>query len=414
MKQDEVSQLLQRYFKAIKVGSEPYFDADEIDAILESFEQKDDFTHYEAILDLGLRLHPGNNDLRIRESKFYLYHEDYDQALHLVDSIAETNNIDIDMIRLECYCMLEGQYPKAVAYLQQLIDDDCEYLEDIFEFLTPMLSDMEMIDEAKDLIDRGQRLFPDNMELKEELCYVLEAKNQYNEAILVCNELIDKEPYSYDYWFTLGRLYSLTNAFDEAIEAFDFALTCDDSDEQLKILKAYCLFMNENYEKAIEVYGEIDTEDETTDDKIKSLMAECFIKLEDFEQAYHLLKDIVFKSSSDSYVYISYIRCCVETDRGKNASQALIKASDLFPKNVRILSLLALSYIESGREDLALAITSKIINQLSDGNEDNEQEGEYDTFFKKVLQINSHMPSLKPVPTEDLIKEYLSNKKNNN
>lgn len=143
-------------------------------------------------------------------------------------------------------------------------------------------------------------------------------------------------------------------------------------------------------------------------------MAECFIKLEDFEQAYHLLKDIVFKSSSDSYVYISYIRCCVETDRGKNASQALIKASDLFPKNVRILSLLALSYIESGREDLALAITSKIINQLSDGNEDNEQEGEYDTFFKKVLQINFHMPSLKPVPTEDLIKEYLSNKKNNN
>jgi tetratricopeptide (TPR) repeat protein len=254
--------------------------------------------------------------------------------------------------------------------------------------------------------------------MREELCYVFEAKSQYDDAIQVCNQLIDKEPYSYDYWFTLGRLYSLVNAFEEAIEAFDFALTCDDSDDQLKILKAYCLFMNENYEKAIEVYSDVSSEEEATDDKIKSLMAECYIKLEDFEQAYNLLKGIVYKSTSDSYVYISYIRCCVETDRGRDASQALIKAVDLFPKNVRILSLLALSYIESGREDLALAVTGKIINQLSEADteddDDDEPEGEYDEFFKKVLQINPHLPSQKTVPTEDLIKEYLSNKKNNN
>ena len=61
--------------------------------------------------------------------------------------------------------------------------------------------------------------------------------------------MIDKNPYSNDYWFTLGRLYSISGDYEKAIEAFDFALTCDDSNEELKILKAYCLYMNENYER---------------------------------------------------------------------------------------------------------------------------------------------------------------------
>ena len=32
--------------------------------------------------------------------------------------------------------------------------------------------------------------------------------------------------------------------YEKAIEAFDFALTCDDSDTELKILKAYCLYID--------------------------------------------------------------------------------------------------------------------------------------------------------------------------
>ena len=105
-------------------------------------------------------------------------------------------------------------------------------------------------------------LFPDNLILKDELCYNLEIEGDIKKAIEVCNELIDKNPYSNDYWFTLGRLYSISGDYEKAIEAFDFALTCDDSDEELKILKAYCLYMNENYEKAIEVYNDIATTDE--------------------------------------------------------------------------------------------------------------------------------------------------------
>ena len=434
MKQDdEVSRLMQRYFAACKNGTEPYFDADEVDAILNNLEEKEDFTHYGAILALGLRLHPGNTDLKIHQCKFLIYNEKYKQALDLAESIAEANNQDIDLIRMECYCTLE-QYPKAVEYLEKLAEGNCDYLENLFEFMAPTLIDLEMTDEASDLIRRGQQMFPDNLLLKDEQCYLYELEGNFEEGIRICNELIDKEPYSYDYWFMLGRLYSLANDFDNAIEAFDFALTCDDSDNELKILKAYCLFMNENYEKALEVYSEIENEDTSTD-YLKSLVAECHIKLENFEQAYYILKEIIAQQTEvcDASVYISFIRCCIETEREKEASQMLIRAADIFPDNVRILSLLALSYLENGKGEQALQIGGKILenlNSMQGNKEDYEKllkEGEslfpkgilnkIAQYYQELLQV-PQLPfqeqSSKYIPPEDLTKEYLSDKNHSN
>ena len=152
---------------------------------------------------------------------------------------------------------MQDSYDKVIGHVEKLIADKCEYLETLFEYIAPILGDVEMTKEAHDFINRGLMLFPDNLILKDELCYNLEIEGDIKKAIEVCNELIDKNPYSNDYWFTLGRLYSISGDYEKAIEAFDFALTCDDSDEELKILKAYCLYMNENYEKAIEVYNDI-------------------------------------------------------------------------------------------------------------------------------------------------------------
>ena len=141
---------------------------------------------------------------------------------------------------------MQDSYDKVIGHVEKLIANKCEYLETLFEYIAPILGDVEMTKEAHDFINRGLMLFPDNLILKDELCYNLEIEGDIKRAIEVCNELIDKNPYSNDYWFTLGRLYSISGDYEKAIEAFDFALTCDDSNEELKILKAYCLYMNEN------------------------------------------------------------------------------------------------------------------------------------------------------------------------
>ena len=113
MKKKDISRLLQRYLTGHQEGKDAYFDADEIDELLDSFEESDDYTYYDEVLALGLRLHPGNPDLQIRQCKSYVYNEDYDSALALIESIAETDNQDLDMLRLECYVMQDSTCRKT-------------------------------------------------------------------------------------------------------------------------------------------------------------------------------------------------------------------------------------------------------------------------------------------------------------
>lgn len=412
MKQNKASHLLDKFLAAQKAGKEIYFDADEIDDILEYLEDREDYTHYEAILSLGLRLHPGSTELRIRQCKLLIYKEEFNQALDLVDSISDAAHLELDLLRLECYCAL-GQYHKVVSYIEAHLNDDREELEEVFEYLAPIISDMDMNEETSDFIQRGLKIFPNNMILKDELCLHLEAIGDIDGAIKICNELIDKNPYSVDYWFMLGRLYSMSADYEKAIEAFDFALTCDDSDIELKILKAYCLYMNDNFEKAIEVYSDIIDTDNSLRDRITPLLAECYIKQEKYEEAYRLLKKHLSEKETNSVedisTFLNFIRCCMETERETEATVILNKALELYPDNIRLLSILAIKYTEDGKDKEAKEITEKLFRLIDEANDSlvDNAESLFQTaqylnlkndirealkYYLKILNIDPKMP----------------------
>jgi len=413
MRKDDFSRLLNRFLSAREENKEPYFDADEVDDLLSGFEDANDYTYFEEVLALGLRLHPGNNNLKIKKSQLYISNEEYEKALTILEDITDTDHEDLPYLKMDCYCGLK-QYGKVIEYTEELISNKYSYLENIFEYTAPLLNDMDMIKEARDYVDRGLKLFPKNLILMDELCYILETEGDMDKAIQVCNEIIDNNPYSYDNWFTLGRLYSMSGDFGKAVEAFDFALTCNDSDTELKILKAYCLYMNESYEKAIEVYQEIAIAEKEMSPRIKQLIAESYIKLEEFEKAYSLFSEIIQdeKVQNDPTVQINYIHSCLETEHLDEAYNLLIQIVERYPDNIRILSLLALTYLEMGNEDMAKETANRLMTVIDKRKEDKnytEEElerlfqtgqqlhikGDIDNalkYYKKILEISPEMP----------------------
>ena len=99
------------------------------------------------------------------------------------------------------------------------------------------------------------------------------------------------------------------------------------------------------------------------------LNGNAYIPLQDlvaYEKAYHLLKEQMNQNyfPEDSTTYINHIRCCIELGKEKEASDTLFKAIKQFPNNVRLLSLLALSYSENGQEEKAIEITEQLFNVL--------------------------------------------------
>lgn len=413
MRKDDFSRLLNRFLSAREEAKEPYFDADEIEDLLCGFEDANDYTYFEEVLAVGLRLHPKSVNLKVRKCQQYITNEEYAKALPILEEISETDHEEVAYQRMNCYCGLK-QYGKVLEYTEELIADKYSYLEYLFEFTAPLLNDMDMIKEAHDYVDRGLKLYPNNLILKDELCYILETEGDMEKAIRVCNEIIDNNPYSYDNWFTLGRLYSISGDFTKAVEAFDFALTCNDSEPELKLLKAYCLYMNESYQKAIEVYQEIAHTAGGATPHIKQLMAESYMKLEDFEQAYTLFNEIIEseKVQNDPTVQINYVHACLETEHQEEAYHLLVKIAERFPDNIRILSLLALTHLEMGNEEKAKETANHLMDVIDKRKEDTnytEEElerllqtgqqlhlkGDIDNalkYYKKILEINPDMP----------------------
>jgi tetratricopeptide (TPR) repeat protein len=356
--------ILQRYSLMESSGTEMYFDADEIVDLLDYFEETGDFDHYEKVLELGRKLHPENQDIRIRICRALIFREEYDTALRAIERIGDADDLELTLLKMECFCALD-RFDEVWAFVEEKQVENCEELEEIFEYLAPVMNELNCFDEVYTLLQRGLALFPDNLILKEEYCYYLEMQGLPKEAQSICSELIDADPYSVDYWYMQGRLCLMQGDYDKAVDALDFALACDDSDVEIKVTKAYCLFMSEHYEKAIDVYLEL-LSDGHAGQNIQPYLAECYMKSEHFEQAYAIFKELLEDTNiaRGLALYKNYIRCCIETGRENEAGEILPEMAARFPEDLLLLALQVFVHLATGEQDEAVEITVHILDMV--------------------------------------------------
>ncbi|MEG1543526.1 MAG: CDC27 family protein [Tannerellaceae bacterium] len=414
---DDISQLLDRFLFAKKEGKAAYFDADEIDDLLIHFDEDDDNENYAEALTLGLKLHPDNMNLKIKQCRQYLDEEELISAEKMLKTLSDPGNVDLDMVRLEFYTM-SNRFCDVMTYTNQLIADDCEYLEDIFEELVPEIEQLGQEKWTLIYLNLGLTLFPNNLELLDNRCFYLESKGQLKEAAQVCNQMIDQNPYSSEYWLMLGHIYSLLADFDKSIEAYDFAITCNESNSEIKMLKAYCLYMNDNLDKAIETYLEVDP-NAVRHISIPDLVAECYIKQGKYEESYQTVKDRMLEIKASNKcenetdeTFINYAHACVETGRLHEAAETIETANKLFPKNQRILFLLLMLYMDEHRARDADEIEAELINMYYDKEykDPNDDENLFQAaqlyflrgnlrraakYYDRILALNSRIPYIR-------------------
>jgi tetratricopeptide (TPR) repeat protein len=336
---EPISSLLKRFFESQKSNTYLYFDVDEIVSLIDHFLNEDDVSNLKAAIELGYELHFDDTDFKISLCKTLVSIEDFDSAIKLIEDTGLKNK-DLDLMRLECYCELD-RYDEALALIYELTVENSAYLEDAIVRTACTMNDMEEYrQDTYDFIMNGLTLFPDSRTLKSELCFNFELQGKTKEALTLCRELINEDPYAADTWYMQGRLYSLCADFEKAVDSFDFALTCIHDNEELeyeiKLMKAYCLYKNESYQKAISTYEELLSYDEYASSEVEPYLAECYMSLGDCEKAYHILKNTIYQEELEDEVFVfgNFIYCCIETERRKEAIDFLSEALKRFPTGI--------------------------------------------------------------------------------
>ncbi|MDU1904373.1 MAG: CDC27 family protein [Dysgonomonas sp.] len=309
MRKKDISNLLERYEQMLISGKNVYFDADEYDELADYYDKSDDIETAKEIVKLGLSIHPNNESLMIRHVRFLTYDANYSSALHYLNS--HFNGYDFEQYLLKIECLLQlGLYAEAHSLTVEVLQDEDTDIDLILSELGFIYIEAEYVDEAILYFEKSLEYMPDNIEVLNDLVYAYETKEDFPNAINTCERILDIDPYLFEGWMTLGKLYSLQGDYEKAIDSFDFSLTLDDSNINVLKLKAHCLLLSDRMEEAIETLLqciELSQEDST----IYISLIECYISLEKYDNAYKTLLDY-------------------ENKFGETAESILQKASILF------------------------------------------------------------------------------------
>ena len=109
---DESSDLIQRYEQFLSGKAKGYFDVEELENIVEYYLRRGRTKDCDKAIDLGLQLHPNNTALQTKRAKIYLVTGDDKKALRVLNSLAESADYEVVLLKIEVLLKLD-QLPEA-------------------------------------------------------------------------------------------------------------------------------------------------------------------------------------------------------------------------------------------------------------------------------------------------------------
>lgn len=329
----DLSELLKKYQLARTSNRHVYFDAHEFEELAEYFDMKNDLDTARDIINYGLTIHPFSSALIIKKLKILVYNGEYNNALQLVNSSSLEYDFDLYLLRLECYLQL-NMYKDASNVIEEILDKEKEDLGNALAEIGFLYVESDSFKESISFFEKSLKFNPDNMEVLTDLAYVYETGGDIDAAIEIHNAILDIDSYTYDSWVNIGKLYSLKDEFEKAVDAFDFALTINEKDLSVLKMKAHCLSLCDRIEEAVEIFN--------------------------------VLLDA---NPQDSNVYFLLVDCYLASEMHKEALACLDMYEENLGIDVDMISKRANVYIEQGLLDNALLLVTNSLEEYQDSPE---------------------------------------------
>ena len=224
----DVKELVDRFEKMVKQHQSCYFDADELNVILEHYLQQNNIKRANQAADIAVKYHPNNPLINIIKAKQLLANSHAQEALStLKNAELDRNDADYLLTLAACYSDL-GEHQKAInAYMKAAKEFDFKDCEDIYNYIAVEYTNLGQVENALKYfilgIDKAEDI--DNQYFEIRNCYSM--LDSMEEGLEFFRKEIDKNPYSVSAWMALGNCYVRMGQLDNAIEQFEYAISID-------------------------------------------------------------------------------------------------------------------------------------------------------------------------------------------
>jgi len=328
---DESNDIVKRYEQFLSGTATGYFDVEELESIVEYYLRHGRTKDCAKALKLGLQLHPNNNALKTKRAKIYLATGDDKKAFRLLDSLTETTDYEVILLKIEVLTKL-GRMKEARELSDNLVANETDDLDNVCLDIAYIYLSQTEYSLALSLLEKGDLFNPNNIELLYELAFCYEQNENFENATAVNIRIIDIDPFAGEAWFNLGQLYFATQDFTKALDAYEYALAIDEKDSLTCIQKAHVQFQLDMFEEALETYQEYRKMSSYGQWQTDIFIAECYEKMEKYEESISYYKQSL-EAHPENYDALTGIAICLLEQENYTESMPYInRALEISPE----------------------------------------------------------------------------------
>lgn len=275
--------LLNRFEEGERSGQQTLLDPEDYADIAEYYYNNGKSDYADEIIERAISIYPDASAPLLFKARVALIdHDDPETAVNISETIEDKTDLEYHYLEGEImlYC---GDNDDVDVYFEDCLCDVDEEDKDFYMIdVADIFADYNDIERAEKWLSRSRAT--DTVEYKELQARIMLERGCYDESEKIINELIDKKPYSTQYWNLLASSQFFKNDIEESIKSSEYSIAINPNNRTALINKGNGLYNLGNYIEALKYfkrYNELSPNDEGGN----LLMGLCLLMLEDYENA---------------------------------------------------------------------------------------------------------------------------------
>ncbi|MGJ8731749.1 tetratricopeptide repeat protein [Cellulophaga fucicola] len=243
-----------KFESMLKTDDVYFFDAEDFEDIIHHYLNNGKMSLAKKAIKIGLTQHPSTIELKLLEVEVHVFENNLELAESMLDSLQtiDSNNEEIYIQRANIFSK-KDDHNTAIKLLEKALSLSEDAI-DIHSLLGMEHLFMDNFEEAKKHFIQCVLFDEQDYASLYNIIYCFDFLEDYDGAIEFLNDYLEKNPYCEVAWHQLGKQYFAKKMYNEAINAFDFAIISDDTFVGAYFEKGKILERLKRYNEAIENY----------------------------------------------------------------------------------------------------------------------------------------------------------------
>lgn len=353
--EEESKDWVKQYEQMLRTNQYCYLDVEAYEYIIGHYIAANEIDSAKQACEIALEAYPYTTEILVDYAHVLATSGENKSAMEVIKKAETFHPHDIDLIVLKSVLLNnDGLHREVIKYLMEMEPLVAEK-EKIYFAMGATFQQMENYEEAMKWYKKGLLIEHTNEEALNELLFCHEMNGGKHDSKAFFQKLIDKDPYAQLTWLHYGYHLNNMKAYDEALEAFDYAIAINDQSIAPYAGKGDVYMNKQQYENAIEMFTEGLKYDADNVDVLVSLGA-AYEHCERYDRAIHYYRIAIKIDHKYANAYYGLGNCLMELEKFAEALHFYNKAISLDPDGANIGFLLGKAQAEYEIGNIASAI----------------------------------------------------------